>query len=115
MDALKEALKRKLMGGDKHPLVEVEIGKHDDKAEGEKNGKDVAPEVGDEGAQDMQGADQMGVDMDPKHMEILQALMDHGHGGRDAGGLNERVADKAKEKFASINKQKHSAFGGMKK
>ena len=40
------------------------------------------------------------------HMKILSALADHGHGGRGSHGLHEMAADKAKEKFASIQKHK---------
>lgn len=39
--------------------------------------------------------------------QILQAISGlGGHGGRGAMGLNERAADKAKEKYASIQKHK---------
>jgi hypothetical protein len=64
--------------------------------------------------------DNMGVNTDGNHPaeheqaesdkldKILKALGGHGgsHAGRGAGSLRERVADKAKERFASISKER---------
>lgn len=111
MDAMHEALKRKMMAmkhGKGHPQPQDALEVSGD--EEEKEGLDQAP--------DLKGGDAMHelmipahaveeeeeLEGHPEHMKIIAALADGGHGG--AGSLHSRVADKAKEKFASISKHK---------
>jgi len=111
MDAMKEALKRKMQ--DKKPMLEIAIGlgkpvPDQDYANGQIEGdaidskklqeeEGLAPEIEDEGKlHELAEEEMMEGEMPHKEM-ILKALSDGAdHKGRTAMGLRERVADKAK-------------------
>lgn len=100
MDAMKEALRRKIQGmkGESAPAVESEIM---EKAEANES-SEMAPEL--EG--DAEGNPLANVD-EAQLLEILAALADHEAGaGRSPGGLQERAAVGAKEKLVKMKGMK---------
>lgn len=119
MDAMKEALKRKMMemkAGHHGAAVEhgdAETDLDDDPA---KSGSDAAPSLEHKVAMGVGGDDRQmpGIGggaapedmMHPDHMAMLKAFSGSHHLGRGGSSLSERVSDKAKEKMASIEKHK---------
>lgn len=111
MDAYKDALKKKLemLKGGHKPDLEIQIGMEDK----DKQGSDLAPDIDDKEQMmaqhdDLQGLHEdgsEGEELDPSHMEVLKALADKSHIGRDAGGLGERAAALAKSKMGSLKKK----------
>lgn len=112
MDAMKEALKRKMleMKGAKGdaPMLSIEIGKDGDaglhgqgdaaKSDDEKDESDLAP--------DLEKHPDAGQDQE-QILQILAALADHDAGaGREANGLQERAAIGAKDKLAQLKGMK---------
>lgn len=135
MDAMKEAIKRKMDGGSK-PSVEIEIGAggdegHEDQAADvqmlakvlgkspeeiqamldEKGGKSMEDS---DGTKDVGMAPSIGAERgdavhgeeSPDKMEIMKALADRGSMGRSPGSLGEKAAAGAKSKMAEMMKKK---------
>jgi len=112
MDAYREALKRK-MEAMKKPMNDHD---GDESTNGNKEASDLAParamEAGDANHMAKMTVPPVGDGgheaIDPDHLKVLEALADGGHSGHGpSGSLHAKVADKAKEKFASIQKHKH--------
>lgn len=108
MDAMKEALRRKMQTMKGGPSVEIEVGKEED---GSKKGSDLAPTLEAEGEGEgedpmMAEGEQPGIDPELL-MQILAALQDHAPGaGREPQGLQERAAVGAREKMQSLQGMK---------
>lgn len=100
MDAMKEALRRKVLEmkgqGGQGLMAECE--------DEEKKGSDLAPSIGGEGGDGLAQGDVPAID--PEILaQIVAALADHDPGaGREPSGLQERAAIGAKEKLKGLRK-----------
>jgi hypothetical protein len=103
MDAMKEALKRKMELMKGGPKLNIEIGMSGDDEQDEEE-SDMAPSL--DGVQSEQNGDATGLgEGDPQHLEIMKAMADGGSMGKhQAGGLHARAADAAKGKFELMKK-----------
>lgn len=102
MDAMKDALKRKMTGG-----ISIEIHPLDMEAQEDQGHEDEAQDLDlinqklkEEGKTDMAPP----IEGAPDQSEILQALADKGSLGRSPSSLGERAAVGAKAKLASLKK-----------
>lgn len=101
MDAMNEALKRKMNGGisiEIKPMASDEVeSPEEDLME---SPEDEMDEQGQSSAPDIQGA------KGPDQMEILKGLADSGSQGRAPSSLGERAAVGARAKMAELMKKK---------
>lgn len=106
MDAMKEALKRKIGLMKNGPKLEIEIGLGDDNDP--EDGSDLAPSIDSHQAEGINAGDDpsMPPGADPHHMEIMKAISDGGSSGKAQGGLHARAADAAKGKMAAMFNKK---------